>query len=205
MGADFFPRVAAAKDEAEARSITEKQILAGLLLGVPLIVAMLTLGKLSIRLLYADTFDAAIPLLTWMTYGVFVRLVSWPIGFLMMARSSPLVFIVVEGLACLLSLVLPVMLMGQMGLVGAAVGFFWAAILYAILLVSLLSRRSGIAPGTATVSAVFLSALAVCACQWLGGLSEREYFGILPTTLAAAGCFWCYRRIITKERESHAA
>jgi PST family polysaccharide transporter len=205
MGADFFPRVAAAKDEAEARSITEKQILAGLLLGVPLIVAMLTLGKLSIRLLYADTFDSAIPLLTWMTYGVFVRLVSWPIGFLMMARSSPRAFVIIEGVACLISLVLPVMLMGQMGLVGAAAGFFWAAILYAVLLVSLLSRRSGISPGTATASAVLLSALAVCACQWLGGLSDSEYFGLLPTTLAAAGCFWCYRRIITKERESHAA
>jgi hypothetical protein len=95
--------------------------------------------------------------------------------------------------------------MGQMGLVGAAAGFFWAAILYAVLLVSLLSRRSGISPGTATASAVLLSALAVCACQWLGGLSDSEYFGLLPTTLAAAGCFWCYRRIITKERESHAA
>jgi O-antigen/teichoic acid export membrane protein len=202
MGADFFPRVAAAKDEAEARSITEKQILAGLLLGVPLIVALLTLGELSIRLLYADTFDAAIPLLAWMAWGVFVRLVAWPLGFWMMARRSPRAFIVVEGTACLISLALPVILMGRMGLVGTAVGFFWAAILYAVLLVCLMCRGPAMTPGAGTVKAVFLAALAVYACQWLGALSDDLYFGLLPTTLAAAGCFWCYRRIITKENEA---
>ena len=205
MGADFFPRVAAAKDEAEACSITEKQILAGLLLGVPLIVALLTLGTLSIRLLYADTFDAAIPLLAWMTWGVFARLVAWPLGFWMMARRSARAFIVVEGVACLISLALPLVLMDRMGLVGAAVGFFWAAILYAVLLVCLLCRGSGMTPGAGTVKAVLFAALAVYACQWLGALSDNLYFGLLPTTLAAAGCFWYYRRIISKENETRAA
>ena len=205
MGADFFPRVAAAKDEEEARQITEKQILAGLLLGVPLIVALLTLGPLSIRLLYADTFDAAIPLLAWMAWGVFARLVAWPLGFWMMARRSPRAFIVVEGAACLISLALPLVLMDRMGLVGAAVGFFWAAILYAILLACLMCRGPAMTPGEGTVKAVLLAALAAYACQWLGTLSDHLYFGLLPTTLAAAGCFWCYRRIISKENETRAA
>ena len=204
MGADFFPRVASAKDEAEARSITEKQILAGLLLGVPLIVALLTLGTLSIRLLYADTFDAAIPLLAWMAWGVFARLVAWPLGFWMMARRSPRAFIVVEGAACLISLAIPLLLMNRMGLVGAAIGFFWAAILSAVLLVCLMCRGSGMTPGAGTAKAIFFAALGVYACQWLGTLSNHLYFGLLPTTLAAAGCFWCYRRIISKENESRA-
>jgi hypothetical protein len=110
-----------------------------------------------------------------------------------------------EGTACLFSLALPVFLMGRMGLVGTAVGFFLAAVLYAVLLVCLLCRGSAMQPGMGTVNAVFLAALAVCACQWLGGLSDELYFGLLPTTLAAVGCFWCYRRIIAKEDESRAA
>jgi hypothetical protein len=60
-------------------------------------------------------------------------------------------------------------------------------------------------PGVGTARAIFLSALAVCACQWLVTLSDHEYFGFLPTTLAATGCFWCYRRIITKEGEARGA
>ena len=204
MGSDFFPRVAAAKDEVEARSITEKQILAGLLLGVPFIVAMLTLGELIISLLYADAFDAAIPLLSWMTWGVLARLVAWPLGFWMMARRSPRAFMIVEGAACLLSLGLPVMFMNLMGLVGTAVGFFWSAILYAVMLVCLLCRGTGMSLGAGTVKAVLLATLAVYACQWLGALSDHLYFGIVPSTMAAVGCFGCYRRIITKEHEARA-
>jgi hypothetical protein len=92
--------------------------------------------------------------------------------------------------------------MGRMGLVGTAVGFFWAAILYAVLLVCLMCRGRAMTPGAGTVKAVLLAALAVYACQWLGTLSAHLYFGLLPTTLAAAGCFWCYRRIITKENQA---
>jgi enterobacterial common antigen flippase len=99
MGADFFPRVAAAKDEEEARQITEKQILAGLLLGVPVIIGLLTLGKLCVHLLYANSFDAAIPLLTWMTWGVFVRIIAWPLGFRLLARGSAKAMITIEGLS----------------------------------------------------------------------------------------------------------
>jgi O-antigen/teichoic acid export membrane protein len=122
----------------------------------------------------------------------------------MMARRSPRAFIFAEGAACLISVALPVMLMGRMGLVGAAAGFFWSAIIYAILLVCLLCRGAGMAPGSGTVKAIFLAALSVYACQWLGALSDQLYFGLLPTTLAAVGCFWCYRRIITKESNARA-
>ena len=92
-----------------------------------------------------------------------------------------------------------------MGLVGTAIGFFWAAVLYAVLLVCLLCRGAGMSPSAGTVKAVALAAIAVYACQRLGALSDNLYFGLLPTTLAAAGCFWCYRRIITKEDETRSA
>lgn len=89
MSTDFLPRIAAARDEIEAQHLTENQIRAGLLLALPFIVALLTMGKLCIRLLYASTFDATLPLLSWMVWGVFLRLISWPMGHWMLARGSP--------------------------------------------------------------------------------------------------------------------
>jgi hypothetical protein len=56
-----------------------------------------------------------------------------------------------------------------------------------------------------TVKAVLLAALVVYACQGLGALSDHHYFGLMPTTLAVAGCFWYYRRITTKDKESRTA
>lgn len=200
MGADFFPRVAASKDEDESRDITEKQVRAGLLLGIPLIVAMLTLAKLSVRVLYTDTFDAAIPLITWMTWGVFVRLVAWPLGFWMMARRSPKVFVLTEVLASMVSLVLPVLLMSRMGLIGAAVGFFCAGIIYFLVLVWVLSRGTSTSNWSGTMKHALVAALVVGGCQWIGSLNDDLYFGIMPTVIATAGCFWCYRLNVTKEK-----
>ncbi len=61
------------------------------------------------------------------------------------------------------------------------------------------------ASGSGTVKAAILAALSVYACQWLGALSDQLYFGLLPTTLAAAGCFWCYRLIIKSESKTEAS
>jgi PST family polysaccharide transporter len=139
-----------------------------------------------------------------MTWGVFARLIAWPLGYWMMARRSPRAFMLVEGVACILSMSLPVIFMDRMGLVGTAVGFFWAAILYAILLVCLLYRGSGILPGAGTTKAVIIAAMAVYACKWLSALSNHHYLALLSTMLAAIGSFWCYRCIIIKENEERA-
>ena len=95
--------------------------------------------------------------------------------------------------------------MGQTGLVGVAVGFFWSAILHAVLLVCLLSRGSGISLSADAFKAIFLAVLVVYSCQWMGTLSDKPYFGLLPTTLATAVCIWSYRRVITKEGEAYDA
>ena len=120
MGADFLPRVAAAKDEREAMATTERQIQAGLLMGTPLIVTLLSLGDWCVRLLYADGFTAALPLLNWMIWGVFLRLFAWPLAYWLLARGSNRAMIVIEGVSAVLMTVLAVALLGSFGLVGCA-------------------------------------------------------------------------------------
>jgi len=61
---------------------------------------------------------------------------------------------------------------------------------------------SAMTPGASTAKVILHASLAVYACTSLSALSDHLYFGLLPTTLAAAGCFWCYRRIIIKENQA---
>ncbi len=199
MGADFFPRVAAAKDEVEALEITEKQILACLLLGSPLIVALLTLGKLSIHLLYADTFDASIPLLTWMTWGVFMRLVSWPLGYRMLARGSSRVLIVFEGAAGIIAAIAPAFLMKWAGLNGAAMGFFWASALYAMAQLAYLRWRFGVMVGWVTLQTVAAAMLLIFCGQLSAMLMPGQFFGIIPTVISTLISWVLYRRMAAKE------
>lgn len=198
MGADFFPRVAAAKDEDEARAITEKQILAGLLLGVPVIIGLLTLGKHCVYLLYANSFDSAIPLLAWMTWGVFVRIIAWPLGFRLLARGSAKAMIAIEGFSALIAAAISVGLLCRYGLVGCAIGFLLGQLFYLALLIAQSYRQSARAFEARTFAAIGGSAL-------LGGLAhfsvsclEGEYWGILPTFLVSGASFWAFRRFSQK-------
>jgi PST family polysaccharide transporter len=137
MGADFFPRVAAAKDEEEAHEVTEKQVQAALLLGVPIIAGLISGGEIAIRLLYADTFKPASDLLIWTTWGVFVRLFTWPIGFRLLARGSAAKVVLIEASACIFMSLSPILLMPILGLSGAGVGFLTGNLAYAALLLSM--------------------------------------------------------------------
>jgi len=192
MGADFFPRIAAAKNEAEAQHLTEKQIKAGLLLALPLISLLLTMGRLCIQLLYANTFDAAIPLLSWMVWGVFLRLISWPMGYWMLARGSSASVILAEVIGNSILAAMPIVLMPIYGLLGAAIGFFASYVCYTIIMMVLAYRRSGRWLGWQTLG-WFLAAAAILAlAQWTAGRIGGLYGGLIPLLLVTAGCAGVY-------------
>ena len=143
MGADFFPRVAAAKDEQEADVITDNQIQAGLLLGAPIIIGIIIGGHLVIRLLYAESFAPSVVLLTWMAWGVFLRLFTWPLGFRLLARGAPRAFILVEAVAGIVSVIAPIVLMHLFGLTGAGMGFLATSLFHGVALVVISRHGQG--------------------------------------------------------------
>lgn len=194
MGADFFPRVAAAKDESEARHLTEKQIKAGLLLGVPLIMALLTLGKLTLHLLYANDFNSAIPLLAWMTWGVFLRLITWPLGFWLLARGSSLLVVWLEALGAVVATVVTVLLLPRFGLVSTSVAFVIAAAAYGAAIGLVFRLKSGGWFDRELHVWVIAAVAALAAGQHWASAQMGDYAGLIPVVLIGAVCAWRYRR-----------
>ena len=190
MGTDFFPRISAAKTSAEANELLERQIQAGLLLGAPLIAILLTFGRPCMHLLYERSFDPALPLLTWMTWGVFFRLISWPLGFWLMARSSPKTVIVVECLGNGLSIVLPLLLMPIFGLVGAAVAFFIGCLAYAVIVIVAYRLKSGHWPALNAAIWVLASAAILLAAQAWSASQVSTYSAAAPAACIGVFCAW---------------
>jgi antigen flippase len=203
MATDFFPRVAAARDEAEASQLVEKQIQAGLLLALPLLTALLTMGRVCIHWLYASTqFEPAIPLLSWMVWGVFLRLVSWPMGFCLQARGSSRVVLAVELVANLILALLPLALVGPLGLRGAAIAFTAGGFAYAILMGFVMRWRTGRWLSGLTCLWVALSAAALGLSQWSVSRAEGEFWGLIPTSLTGLVCAWVYFEVMRRETPS---
>ncbi len=199
MGTDFFPLVAAAKDETEAKVLSERQIEAALLLALPIFMGLITMNRLGITLLYADKFEPAVPLLSWMIWGVVLRLLGWPLGYWLVARGSMRTVVVVEVTSNLVMAALPIVLLPAFGLVGTAVGYFIGYLLYAIAMLAVTRRRSGQWLCPRTLSWFGLAAVLLLGAQWFATLTQGGYWGLLPTGLVALGCLLVYRRALSDQ------
>jgi PST family polysaccharide transporter len=194
MGADFFPRVAAAKDEAEARDITEKQIQAALLLGLPMVVGLVALGRWALRLLYADSFDAALPLLPWMAWGVLIRLMTWPMGFWLMARGSGRMVIAIETVGALIASALPFLLLERFGLVAAGAAFALSCMAYGLILIVVFRLRSGGWFGVRTHVWAITVVAALAMTQLAASYQDGLISGLLLAAAVTSASAWVYRR-----------
>ena len=132
MGTDFFPRVAAAEDENKARELSEYQILAALILALPVLAGMLTMGKDTIHLLYSNQFDESIPLLSWLTWAIFLRLVCWPLTYWLLARGSSQTIVTLDCANSALIVVMSFFLIPFWGLMGTAIAAVACQIIYLI-------------------------------------------------------------------------
>jgi PST family polysaccharide transporter len=182
--------------------LVEKQIQAGLLLALPLLAALLTMGRVCIHWLYtADQFEPAIPLLTWMVWGVFFRLVSWPMGFWLQARGSNRTVLVVELISNLILGLLPWVLIGPLGLVGAAIAFAAGYVAYAVLMALVMRWRTGHWIGARTWAWAGVAGLALAAAQWSVQSAVGDFWGLIPTGILGLLCAGIYYRTMRREAQ----
>ena len=198
MGADFFPRVAGAATESEAAVHADHQVAAGLILGTPLLSLLLCAGGPIMRLLYARGFEPALPLLDWMVWGVFLRLISWPLGYWLLARGSSKAVIAVEGLGNVIMTALPFVLLPRFGLVGAAIAYTAGYLVYTAVLLVMARRRSGSWLSSGTIFGTIVSAGGLAVAQ----LAARfhPYLGWATTGVIVVACWIIGRRALTRSR-----
>jgi PST family polysaccharide transporter len=202
---DFYPRVAAAKDEDEARLITEKQVQASLLLALPILMALLTMGPIAVRLLYAPGFEPAVPLLDWFVWAIFLNLLGWPLGFWVSARRSKRTIAFFQGLFSVAMLLLALAFIPLWGVKGAAVANLFCSLAYTLILVGLVRRASGKWIGLRTIGWMSASAVAMFAARAFVESAGQGYWGIVPTALTAAACALIYFKVIAKAKAEEAS
>ena len=199
---DFYPRVAAARDENEARHITEKQVQACLLLATPLIMGILTMGPLALTFFYTAEFAPAVPSLNWLAWTIFFNMLGSPLGFWVNARGSLRAVAAFQALVSVMAVLLAVGLVPTFGIEGAAVAQAVGALFFAIVLLIFTRRSSGQWLGAKTWLWLAVCGVALGLGSWLMTKAPSPYWGLLPTTLTAALCVGIYFKIIAKERHA---
>lgn len=144
MGADFFPHLAGVSgDDATSNRLINSQAQIGTLLALPGILAALALGPWLLRLLYSVEFSPAFEIFRWQALGTFLRLVSWPLGFLVLARARGNLYLLTELISNLVFLGAAWLGLKFWGVTGVGVAFFGLYIFYTILMTRIAKSLSG--------------------------------------------------------------
>lgn len=141
MGTDFYPRLAAvADDHATCNRLVNEQTQVSLLLAGPGIIATLTFAPVAMWLFYSPEFAPAADLLRWICLGMMLRIVAWPIGYIVLAKGAQAIFFWTEVAASVVHVGLVWLLVMKFGAVGAGIGFFGLYVWHSFL-IYIIARR----------------------------------------------------------------
>ncbi len=200
MGTNFYPLISAAKDEAAACDLTEKQVQAGLLLALPGLIGILTLSKQLVGWLYSPAFAPASGLMAWFVWAIFFNLFGWPVAYWLTARAEPGRVLAVKLCANAAVPLGAFYLMPVYGLRGAAFAYFLGSLTFAILALGLIRLRLGRWLGRSTASWMAGAGLALLLSQWVAESCDHAVIRLVPLVLAAPICGFIYLRLAMREK-----
>ena len=171
MSTDYYPRLTAAiHDREAARRIMNEQSEVALLLAGPILIAMLGWAPWLLQLLYAPEFAPAASILRWQVLADLLKVISWPIAFVIVAKGQGKTYMVNE---CLFSAILVAavwMAIPLVGLKATGIGYFICYLLYLPTVFWLAKRAIGYWPSPSVIWIATLISLCLgvtfAAAEW---------------------------------------
>ncbi len=126
----FLPRFAKLKDNNEIR----QEIISTYQLLIPLLLAggvfLYFVREPLISIIYTKAFNEASSIIQWQFIGDTFRVLSWLIGYLLIAKARTKTFVITELISSLLQVLLTFILVKQIGLEGSTVAYCIENIIY---------------------------------------------------------------------------
>ncbi len=97
LALDYFPRISAvSNDPVKLQDIVNRQAEIVILLATPLLLGLICLTPLAIRILLSSEFLVIIPLIRWLAIGTLLQAVTFPLGYVFIAKDNKKAYVWVE-------------------------------------------------------------------------------------------------------------
>ena len=167
MSQEYYPRISAAP-KAMLKELLDDQHRLVLIVGVPIICMGAVLSPLVIPVLYkTDRFTAAVPVLQWQLIGDLLRLSSWTMSYIILARSGSFAYFVMETISAIIFFAMSWLGMHFLGITGMGMGFLASYALYWCVAAVVLRRTLGISLSGRNVGTIACVVLALVVLQLL--------------------------------------
>jgi PST family polysaccharide transporter len=200
MGADFYPRLTGvASNNASSNRLVNEQAAVSLLLAGPGVIATLTFASLVVSLFYSAEFAGAVGILRWICLGMALRVVIWPIGYIILAKGNQQLFFWTELAWTVVHITLAWICVKHWGAEGAGIAFFVSYVFHGVLIYCIVKRLSGFvwSPGNVRTGLLF-GLLIASVFLFINFFSAvlATVFGIVALTASAIYAARCLSKVV---------
>lgn len=141
LGVYYLPRLSEIQDNKELR----KEIFSGYKIIMPIVILasliIFLLKEYVVLIAFSKNFMPMIDLFAWQLIGDVIKIASWLLAYLMLAKAMTKVFIYTEILFSALFVVLSVLFVDKFGLVGITYAYSLNYFLYLIMMIFIFRKR----------------------------------------------------------------
>jgi PST family polysaccharide transporter len=204
MGADYYPRLTSvAHDKAAINRLVNEQTEIGLLLAIPGLLATMVLAPWIVRVFYTSEFLPAVELLQWFVMGCLGRVISWPLGFVMLAMGKSAHYGASEMVWNFLHATFIFVGVELIGVTGVAIAFFALYVVVTLQAYIIVRHLSGFF-WSHGAKKLMLSSMFVFVSFVLvntnSTLLQSTVYGVLVFTIT---CFYCTSEVLLRLPDGH--
>jgi enterobacterial common antigen flippase len=174
MGADFYPRLTGvANNHPECNRLVNEQVEIGVLIGGPGVMAMLSFAPYLMQAFYSSRFGPAATTFNWICLGMFMRIISWPLAFVLVAKGARKLYFTTELAGNAGWVALAWVGVNLFQLEGAGMAFFALHLSYAVGMYSIVRKLTGFrwTPASVRLLVLYLPLVGVVfGCRILMGM-----------------------------------
>ena len=196
MGTDFYPRLTAvAEDNEKCNRTVNEQAEISLILALPGILGTVAFAPWVVQLFYSGRFDTAAEILVWQMGGMLLRVMSWPLGFVALAKGRASIFIWTDVVAYSVYLVLAWIGLKHFDLPGAGMAFFGLYLFHVVMMYVIIRRLSGFAWDPHYLRYAFVSLAVAVLVLWMRLRWPEPWATLVPCLFAAVASVYSLRRL----------
>jgi enterobacterial common antigen flippase len=204
MGTDFYPRlVAATDDNAQCNRLVNEQAQVSLLLAGAGVIGTLTFASWILAVLYSTAFQGAAEVLRWICLGMALRVVTWPLGYILVAKGKQTLFVLADLLWTVVNMGLTWWCVKRFGIAGAGIAFFGSYLFHLTIVYPMCRKVSGFrwSPQNVKTGLAFAAVIGIVH----GGFFAFDpmvamALGAAALLISAAASFYALRRLLRPEQ-----
>lgn len=194
MGTDYLPRLTSVIGDRQAACLSiNEQAEISLLLALPVMLGMQSAAPWVVWLLYSKEFAGAVDVLRWLIVADVLKIVAWPLGFIIIAQARAKSFLALEVATLGVTLGVMILLVDQVGIRAAGIGYCASYLFYTIIVAALAYRSLGWRPTNAMLWLTSAGLASTIALGFLGSFNPLAGLLLGSAATVLTGLYSMYR------------